>query len=378
MRTFHDFDLVEEAVQDAFASAAATWPSGGVPPSPQAWIVTAAKRSAIDRLRRAATSRRHAACLEPLLAAAPGDSLLDDELRLILLCAHPSLSTEQQIALTLRFVGGLTVLEIARLFRARPATISQRLARAKTKIREATITMRLPEPDHWADRIDVALAVVYGIYNEGYLPTTGALVRSELTREGIRLARRLLKLAPQHNEARGLVALLLLIDARFAARVDGDGSLIPLPQQDRTRWDRQLITEGQGLLRQCLRHHRPGPYQLQAAIQAVHSDAATDADTDWTQILRLYDDLLTIHPAESARTARVVALSKVHGPAEGLDALDGLPEDHYVLAIRADLLTQLGRHAEALEALTRASAQTENTAERAHLEGKVAAVSPDG
>ena len=370
LRSFGDLDLVEDAVQDAFAAAAATWPTRGVPPNPQAWIVLAARRAALDRVRRAATARRQMP--EPPAVAAPAFAELDDELRLILLCAHPSLSSESQVALTLRFVGGLTTEEIARVFGVPSATIGQRLSRAKAKVRDAGVPLRLPEPERWRDRIDVALAVIYAIYNEGYVATRGELRRSELLREGVHLARRLRELAPADPEAAGLLALLLLLQARDPARASPDGSIVPLPDQDRSRWDAALIAEGHALVRGFLRAGSPGPYQLQAAIQAVHCDAATDADTDWAQILALYDHLLALYPSAGARTARAVAVGKVSGPEAGLSALEECGDDQYVLAVRADLLGQLGRHDEAALVFRAAADSTDNIREREHLERRAA------
>jgi RNA polymerase sigma-70 factor (ECF subfamily) len=370
LRSFGDLELVEDAVQDAFVAAAATWPTQGVPPNPQAWIVLAARRAALDRVRRAATARRH--LTEPHAVAASPIGELDDELRLILLCAHPSLSPESQVALTLRFVGGLTTEEIARVFGVPSATIGQRLSRAKAKIRDARIPLRLPEPERWRDRIDVALAVVYAVYNEGYVATRGGLRRTDLLREGVRLARRLRELAPADPEAAGLLALLLLLQSRDRARVSPGGDIVPLPDQDRSTWDAALITEGHALVRWCLRTGTPGPYQLQAAIQAVHCDAATDAHTDWPQILALYDQLLALYPSAGARTARAFAVSKVEGPAAGLSALEECSTDQYVLAVRADLLAELGRHPDAALAFRAAADLTENTGEREHLERRAA------
>lgn len=373
VRTFRDLDLVEDAVQEAFATAAELWPTRGVPPNPQAWIVTTARNRAIDRVRRLDTAARYAPDLvRPAVADPAGE--LDDELRLVLLCAHPSLSPESQVALTLRFVGGLTAAEIARAFGTSEATIAQRLSRAKAKIRDADIAPRLPEPDRWRDRVDVALAVVYAIHNEGYVTTAGPLVRDDLSREALRLARHLLALAPHDPEVRGLLALLLLVEARRPARVDADGRLVSLADQDRTRWDAALVAEGHRLVRECLALGRPGPYQVQAAIQAVHCDAATAEATDWSQVLALYDQLLAHLGTVAVRTARAVAVGRVHGPDAGLAALPPGAEDRYTLAVRGDLLATAGRPDEARAAFARAAELAPNASEARHLRGRADAL----
>lgn len=364
MRSLGDLDAAEDAVQDAFAAAADTWPTQGVPPNPQAWIVTTARRRAIDRIRRAQTEQRFA----PQIASHPVAEVGgggDDELRMILLCTHPSLSPETQVALTLRFVGGLTVAEIARAFGSTETTTAQRLSRAKRKIKDARIG--LPEPGRIRDRLNVVLAVIYAIYNEGYVTTAGPLSRFDLSQEGVRLARLVAGLSKGSLESQGLLALLLLLQARRPARIADDGTLIPLPEQDRGLWDRGMIAEGQALVRECLAADQPGPYQLQAAIQAVHCDAARDEDTDWRQILALYDLLLPLVPTDAVRTARVVALSRVDGPKAALDQLDADSHDHYVLAVRADLLATLGDATAARAAFRRAASFAENEAEQTHL-----------
>ncbi len=370
MRTFGDLDAAEDAVQDAFTIAADSWPTQGVPPNPQAWIVTTARNRAIDRIRRAQTEKRYAPQLvQDPSAARPGvaeaDGTVDDELRMILLCAHPSLSPESQVALTLRYVGGLTAAEIARAFGSSEATTAQRLARAKRKIRDARIG--LPEPERLHDRLGVVLAVVYAIYNEGYVTTAGPLSRFDLSQEGVRLAWLVAAHGTGELEAKGLLALLLLLQARRPARIADDGALIPLPEQDRAKWDRALIAQGQALVRECLAANRPGPYQVQAAIQAVHCDTARDEDTDWRQVLALYDLLLPLLPTDAVRTARIVALAHVEGAEAALAELDPRSEDQYVLAVRADLLAQLGRAAEARALFHRAAATAGNAAEQAHL-----------
>lgn len=363
MRSLGDLDAAEDAVQDAFTAAADTWPSQGVPPNPQAWIVTTARRRAIDRTRRAQTERRFAPQIVSRPVVEPDDG--DDELRMILLCAHPSLSPESQVALTLRYVGGLTAAEIARAFGSTEATTAQRLSRAKRKIKDARIG--LPEPGHVRDRLGVVLAVIYAIYNEGYVTTSGPLSRFDLSQEGVRLARLMVGHTNGDLEAKGLLALLLLSQARRPARIADDGSLIPLPEQDRGKWDRGMIAEGQALVRECLAAAQPGPYQLQAAIQAVHCDAARDEDTDWAQILALYDMLMPLVPTTAVRTARLVALSHVEGPEAALRQLDPGSDDRYALAVRADLLARAGDASEARATFQRAASLAENEAERAHL-----------
>lgn len=364
MRTFGDLDAAEDAVQDAFTAAAGTWPSQGVPPNPQAWIVATARRRAIDRIRRTQTEQRFAPQLVPRPVDGPEDSG-DDELRMILLCAHPSLSPETQVALTLRYVGGLTAVEIARAFGAAEAPVAQRLSRAKRKIRDSRIG--LPEPGRIHDRLGVVLAVIYAIYNEGYVTTSGPLSRFDLCQEGVRLARLVLVHSEGALEAKGLLALLLLLQARRPARIADDGRMVPLPEQNRELWDRAMIVEGQARVRECLAADEPGQYQLQAAIQAVHCDAARDDDTDWRQILALYDMLLPLVPTTAVRTARIVALSHAESPEAALEHIGPEGDDHYVLAVRADLLARIGDAASARAAFQRAASIAENAAERAHL-----------
>ena len=364
MRSLGDLDAAEDAVQDAFAAAAETWPHQGVPPNPQAWIVTAARRRAIDRIRRSRTEQRLAPQLAPDPHVGPEDGE-DDELRMILLCTHPSLSPETQVVLTLRFVGGLTAAEIARAFGSPESTTAQRLSRAKRKIRDARIG--LPEPGRLRDRLGVVLAVIYAIYNEGYVTTSGPLSRVDLCQEGVRLAGLVAVRARGELEAKGLLALLMLLQARRPARIASDGALIPLAEQDRRLWDRDLIAEGQGLVRECLASGRPGQYQVQAAIQAVHCDAARDVDTDWRQILALYDQLRTLLPTPAVRTARIVALSRVRGEEVALAQLEGESEDRYVLAVRGDLLARRGDTDRARATFRRAADLAENAAEKDHL-----------
>jgi len=391
IRVLGDFDLAEEAVQDAFTKALEVWPADGVPANPGAWITTTARNRAIDRLRRRRTlvekteALEREARLEAELDRGTGGEEatetdgIDDRLRLIFTCCHPALAPEARVALTLRTLGGLTTPEMARAFLVPEVTLAQRLVRAKRKIRDAAIPYRVPPVEVMPERLDAVLRVLYLIFNEGYSATAGdALVRRELAAEAIRLGRLLVQLMPDEPEAIGLLALLLLHDARRDARTGPGGELVLLEDQDRGRWDREAIEEGRSLLDRAIRINRPGPYQLQAAIAALHDAAGDAGSTDWPQIAALYGRLASVAPSPVVELNRAVAVAMAEGPGAGLELVESLAREPglsaypYFHAARADLLRRLGRATEAAAAYRAALDLTTNDVERGFLERRIA------
>jgi RNA polymerase sigma factor (sigma-70 family) len=388
VRRYGHFDLSENAVQEALLAAALQWPEQGVPENPRGWLITVASRRLTDELRSdQARRRREEAAVaqmppDELLAPAPGDGLVpdeDDTLTLLFLCAHPALSPASQLALTLRAVGGLTTAEIARAFLVPEATIAQRISRAKQSIKASGIPFRLPPEPERADRLRVVLHVLYLIFNEGYTATSGPdLQRSELTTEAIRLTREVRRLLPDDGEVAGLLALMLLTEARRAARTRADGSLVPLAEQDRDRWNQELIREGLALITDALSRTPLGPYQLQAAIAAVHAEAARAEDTDWPQILALYELLERIASNPIVSLNHAVAVAMVRGPQAGLDLLRTLDDDdrvarhHRLEAVRAHLLEMAGDIAAARDSYRTAARRTTSLPEQRYLEARAA------
>jgi RNA polymerase sigma-70 factor, ECF subfamily len=387
IRVLGDIDLAEDAVAEAFAIAAEQWPRTGKAPNPGGWITTTARNRAIDRLRREsnrserhlAAHRLHVDTMEP----DPNpeldrldnfvDVVADDQLRLVFLCAHPALAPDAQVALILRFLGGLGTAEIANAFLVTEATMAQRIVRAKRKLQDNYASYRIPRAAELPDRLHAVLVALYLIYTEGHTGTSGqTLSRTDLANEAIRLGRTLAELMPDEPEAIGLLALMLLSESRRHTRIEADGTMVRLADQDRTRWDRKLISEGHQLIRACLRRNQPGPFQIQAAMAAVHADAPTAESTDWAQIVALYDQLYAVRPNPVVALNRSVAVAELLGPAKGLAALEEIDEavlENYqpYHAARADLLVRVGRRDEARAEYERAIELTTNTVERAFL-----------
>ena len=381
-RVLGDISLAEDAVAEAFTVAVQTWDPNDLPPNPGGWITTTARRRAIDRLRRESTrearhaeaARLHAYDDQPPEEVGP---VRDDRLRMLFTCCHPALAPEARVALTLRILGGLETPDIARAFLVPEPTLAQRLVRAKRKIADAKIPYRVPTDADLPERLSGVLAVVYLIYNAGHTSPSGdSLHRVELCDEAVRLARLIVELMPDEPEATGLLALLLLLESRRPARTASDGSLVLLPDQDRALWNRDLIKEGQSLVRACLRRNAPGPYQIQAAINAVHADTVDGSPTDWRQIVALYDQLMAIAPTPVVALNRAVALAELDGPHVALAEIDriDLPGYQPYWVSRAEMLLRSGRRDEARDAFDRALALTDNAVEHAHLTGRRAEI----
>lgn len=378
-RRFGDLDLAEDAVSEALVVALERWPGDGVPPNPGAWLTTVAGNKALDRLRREA--KRDAKYAEAVMimddtAPEPTGPVQDDRLRLVFTCCHPAIALENRVALTLRLLGGLTVAEIAHAFLVPETTMAQRITRAKAKIKQAHIPYRVPAHEDLPERLAGVLAVLYLVFNEGYLATSGAGIREELSSEAVRLTRQLRSLIDD-PEVDGLLALMLLTEARRPARVR-DGVLVTLDEQDRTVWDAALLDEGHGLVRRCLARNRPGPYQLQAAINAVHTDALDVSMTDWGQVVALYDQLYAQQPSPIVALNRAIAVAELDGAEVALAQVErlALASYHPWHVTRAELLRRLHRTAEALEAYDAALAMVDNEAERAYLTTRSAQLQP--
>jgi RNA polymerase sigma-70 factor (ECF subfamily) len=377
IRLFGDVDVAEEAVQEAFVVATERWPVDGIPPAPAGWILTTAKRKAIDRLRRESSRedrQRQAEMIRSADAPEEVGPVRDDQLRLLFTCCHPALASASRVALTLRLVAGLSTAQIARAFLVSEATMAQRLVRAKSKIRDARIPYRIPRDAELPERTRSVLAVIYLVYNEGYLATGGdAVDREALRHEAIRLARSTIDLMPDEPEATGLLALLLFTESRAPARLGPGTRWVRLADQDRSLWDVEQIAEGQQLVRRCLARNAPGPYQLQAAIAAVHSDAASAADTDWAQVVQLYDHLYSLQPSPIIALNRAIAVAETDGPRAALTLVESLDLDRYYLwhTSRGDLLARLGQASDASDAFRRAAELTDNPAERELLANRI-------
>ncbi|AKU14646.1 RNA polymerase sigma factor [Luteipulveratus mongoliensis] len=376
IKRFGDIDLAEEMAQEAFVEALQRWPQDGLPPNPGGWLTTTARNRTIDRLRREShrdakhAESHHLYGEEEDMPITPVTSVNDDRLRLLFTCCHPALATDTQVALTLRLLGGLTVPEVADAFLVPERTMAQRITRAKRKISAANIPYRVPRDSELPDRLRGVLATIYLVFNEGYLPQSGEhAIRTDLCHEAIRLGRVLRSLMPDEPEVAGLLALMLLTEARRPARVDADGVLVTLDEQDRSAWDRALIDEGHDLVRWCLQRNQPGTYQLLAAVNAVHTDARTAADTDWSQIVALYNQLYAVSPTPVVALNRAIAVAEIDGAATGLAIVDALDLDAYhpFHATRADLLRRLGRTNEARAAYDRGIELASNPAEVAFL-----------